>query len=268
MNDRPVEQSTTASQPAWPTWVARLTLIIGVAVGGAALVSALGIWAGLWDFRTGFALLRPVNSYANWLAGFGLIVTIGLFIFCRLQGMNNGFRLSVLAAVGTIAAALAYYVPVSYGPPEGVTYPPIHDVSTDTVNPPEFVAVLPLRADSPNSVVYGEASNTTRETLAEMQTEAYPDLVTVMISEPPDAVFERALAAVNELGWELVAQVPEEGRIEATDTTFWFRFKDDVVIRIKPTADGSAIDARSLSRVGIGDVGTNAKRLRTFFATL
>lgn len=268
MNDRLTEHSTTASQPSWPTWVARITLIGGVAVGGVALASALGVWFGLWDFRSGFALLRPANSYASWIAGLGLIITIGLFVFCRMRGMNNGIRLSALAAVGTLAAALAYYIPASYGPPEGVSYPPIHDVSTDTVNPPEFVAVLPLRADSPNSVVYGEARNTTHETLAEMQTEAFPDLVTVMLDEPPDVVFQRALAAVNELGWELVAQVPEEGRIEATDTTFWFRFKDDVVIRIRPTAAGSVIDARSLSRVGLGDVGTNAKRLRTFFATL
>ncbi|MEO7773339.1 MAG: DUF1499 domain-containing protein [Steroidobacteraceae bacterium] len=268
MNDRLTEPSTIAPQPSWPTWVARLTLISGVAVGGVALVSALGIWVGLWDFRTGFALLRPANSYAIWLAGLGLIITIGLFVFCRLRGIDNGTRISALAAVGTIAAALAYYIPMSYGPPDGVTFPPIHDVSTDTVNPPEFIAVLPLRADSPNSVVYGEARNTTHETLAEMQTKAFPDLVTVVINEPPDAVFQRALAAINELGWELVTQVPEEGRIEATDTTFWFRFKDDVVIRIRPTAEGSAIDARSLSRVGLGDVGTNAKRLRAFFATL
>ena len=268
MSDPLTEQPITTSQPSWPTWVARLTLIAGVAVGAVALASALGIWVGLWDFRTGFALLRPTNSYAYWVAGPGLIITIGLFVFCRLRGPENGTRLSAMAAMGTIASALAYYIPVSYGPPEGVTYPPIHDVSTDTVNPPEFVAVLRLRADSPNSVVYGVARNTTHETLAEMQTEAFPDLLPLVINEPPDAVFQRALDAINELGWELVAQVPEEGRIEATDTTFWFRFKDDIVIRIKPTAGGTVIDARSLSRVGLGDVGTNAKRLRAFFATL
>jgi uncharacterized protein (DUF1499 family) len=268
MNDRPTQQSGTAAQPSWPTWLSRFILISGVVVGGVALFSTLGIWVGLWDFRAGFALLAPAYGIAKWLAGIGLIITIGLFVFCRMRGISNGTRLSALAAMGTIAAALAYSIPLYYIPPEGVTYPVIHDVSTDTVNPPVFVAVLPLRADAPNSVVYGEAKNTTHETLAEMQTAAFPDLVTVVINEPTDVVFQRALAAVNELGWELVAQVPEEGRIEATDTTFWFRFKDDVVIRIRPTAEGSEIDARSLSRVGLGDVGTNAKRLRAFFATL
>lgn len=268
MNDQLNQQSINSSQPSWPTWVARLMLIGGVALGGLALVSALGIWVGLWDFRTGFSLLRPANSYAPWVAGFGVLITIGLFVFCKVRGIDKGLRLSALAAVGTLAAALVYYIPASYGPPEGVTYPPIHDVSTDTVNPPEFTAVLALRSDAPNSTVYGEARNTTHETLAKMQTEAYPDLVTVALDEPSEAVFQRALAAIDELGWKLVAQVPAEGRIEATATTFWFRFKDDVVIRIRSTEKGSEIDARSSSRVGLGDVGANAKRLRAFFVTL
>jgi uncharacterized protein (DUF1499 family) len=81
-------------------------------------------------------------------------------------------------------------------------------------------------------------------------------------------VFERARAAVDTLGWDLVASAPEQGRIEATDTTFWFRFKDDIVIRITETPEGSLLDARSTSRVGVSDVGKNAARLRAFFALL
>ena len=77
-----------------------------------------------------------------------------------------------------------------------------------------------------------------------------------------------ALAAANNLGWEIVATEPAEGRIEATDTTFWFRFKDDIVIRIRPDGTGTILDARSVSRVGRSDVGKNAARLRMFFAEL
>jgi hypothetical protein len=130
------------------------------------------------------------------------------------------------------------------------------------------VAILPLRADAPNTVEYGGSPSMTPERLAEETTRAYPDLKTVQIDEPPAAVFARALAAVENLGWELVDQDSAAGRIEATDTTFWFRFKDDIVIRIQPSGTGSIVDARSLSRVGVGDVGTNARRLRAFFATL
>ena len=66
----------------------------------------------------------------------------------------------------------------------------------------------------------------------------------------------------------IVASDPQSGRIEATDTTFWFGFKDDVVIRVAPAGDGSRVDVRSLSRVGLSDVGTNAARIRKYLAAL
>src|SRR5690606_3393321 len=103
-----------------------------------------------------------------------------------------------------------------------------------------FVAVLPLRADAPNTVEYGRSEGMTPEELAALTRAAYPDLETVTLAAAPEEAFARALAAVGQLGWELVAQVPEDGRIEATDTTFWFRFKDDIVIRIRPAAGGGA----------------------------
>ena len=58
------------------------------------------------------------------------------------------------------------------------------------------------------------------------------------------------------------------GVIEATDTTFWFGFKDDVVIHVRPADGGSRVDVRSLSRVGVGDAGTNAKRIRAYLDDL
>ena len=66
------------------------------------------------------------------------------------------------------------------------------------------------------------------------------------------------------MGWEIVASDPAAGRIEATDTTFWFGFKDDVVVRVAAAPDGSRVDVRSLSRVGLSDVGTNAARIRKY----
>ena len=66
------------------------------------------------------------------------------------------------------------------------------------------------------------------------------------------------------MGWEIVGSNAEEGRIEATDTTLWFGFKDDVVVRIQPRGDESLVDVRSLSRVGKSDVGTNAQRIRAY----
>ncbi len=55
------------------------------------------------------------------------------------------------------------------------------------------------------------------------------------------------------------------GRIEAVDATFWFGFRDDVVVRIAAApGGGSRVDVRSKSRVGRGDAGTNARRIRGF----
>ena len=259
--------ASSAESKSWPNWLAGLALVAGLGVGLLALMSAMGIWLGWWDFRRSFDLLRIANTSASWIAGAALLITIALLIAGRGRA-GSSLRLPSMALIGTILAALAYYVPESYRPPEGVKIPPIHDISTDTLNPPEFVAVLPLRADAPNSAVYGDSPDMDPAKLAQLQTEAYPDLKPLAVSEPPDVVFERALAAVKQLNWELVASSPGEGRIEATDTTFWFRFKDDVVIRITPTAAGCVVDARSVSRVGRGDVGTNAKRLRALLALL
>ncbi|MBI3803639.1 MAG: DUF1499 domain-containing protein [Nitrospirae bacterium] len=87
-------------------------------------------------------------------------------------------------------------------------------------------------------------------------------------TDPPDQAFDKALAAARSSGWKLVDARKEEGRIEATDTTFWFGFKDDIVVRITPADPGSRIDVRSVSRVGKSDVGTNARRIQKYLRKL
>lgn len=248
------------STRTWHYWLALVALLAGLVVGGLALASAAGIWVGLWAFPTGFTLLGIAAGCALWVAGGALLVTVAV---AALRWRVDGARLATMALIGAIVATVAYLVPASYQPPAGT--PGIHDVSTDTVDPPQYVAVLPLRADAPNTTVYGGSPDMTPARLAELQMAAFPDLKTRHLDDAPAAVFERALATVESLGWDVVAAAPEDGRIEATDTTFWFRFKDDVVIRIRPEGVGSRLDARSLSRVGRGDAGTNARRLRRFF---
>jgi uncharacterized protein (DUF1499 family) len=108
----------------------------------------------------------------------------------------------------------------------------------------------------------------TPERLSQLTAEAYPDLVSQYYAASVDEVFDRTLAAVDRLGWELVSATRTAGRIEATDTTLWFRFKDDIVIIIEAQGNQTLVNARSVSRVGTGDVGANAIRLRAFFALL
>lgn len=250
------------------SWLDRIAVaagFVGILVAIVAIAAPAGVWLGLWEFGTGFSILFNPNSLnvttaAPWIAIAAAVIGVGVLSV----GGNRSY--AGFALIGAASAGLAYSIPESYRPGEGI--PPIHDITTDTTNPPEFVDVLPLRADAPNTAVYGGGERETPESLADQQRSAYPEIEPQRFDEPPDVIFARALAAANSLGWEIVAEVPQEGRIEATDTTFWFRFKDDIVIRIRPDGDGTVLDARSVSRVGVGDAGTNAARLRRFFAAL
>jgi uncharacterized protein (DUF1499 family) len=251
--------------------LAIVAAIAGIGTGLYALSGPMAVWIGMADFRAGFATLQRVNAVADWIAGIALLVTVIALVGTLKLRWGNSANLAALALVGTVSAALAYFIPESFRPAPGTPF--IHDVATNPDNPSQYVAIAPLRANAPNSMEWGSGTLGSGEVLGaerhtQMQRDAYPDIVPQRFSEPVDVVFERALGAVDTLGWELVAAVPEEGRIEATDTTFWFRFKDDVVIYITREGNETVLNARSLSRVGGSDVGKNAARLREFFALL
>lgn len=251
--------------------LAVLAAIVGVGLGLYALTAPMGVWLGMADFRAGFAILQRVNPIADVLALIGLAVTVLAFAGALVFKLGNSVRLATLALAGTLVAALTYYIPESFRPPEGT--PPIHDITTNPLNPPQYVAIAPIRADAPNPMEYGvgtlpDGTVLTPQVMAQLQQQAYPDIVPQRFNEPVDAVFNRAIAAAQSLGWDIVDADRQAGRIEATDTTFWFRFKDDVVIVFTREGDETVLNARSLSRVGLSDVGKNAARLREFFALL
>lgn len=243
-----------------------IVLAAALALAGLSLLAPLGVWLGLWDFRAGFAILRFANTWAVWVAVLGIGTGLLLLTAGRSPFLLRARQIGSWTVAASVIAGIAWIVPQTYRPPEGT--PPIHDITTDTDNPPQFVEVLPLRGPDTNPVEYGTFRDMTPERQAAMQAEAYPDIQPLYFDAAPGEVFERALQAVDALGWELVSADPEAGRIEATDTTFWFRFKDDVVIRIRAEGDQTRLDARSTSRVGTSDVGKNAERLRAFFAEL
>jgi len=138
----------------------------------------------------------------------------------------------------------------------------IHDISTDTDNPPPFVALLTLRLQSANGAAYGGAA------VAAEQRARYPDVQPLLLDAPPTVVFAKALQAAQDMGWHIAAAIANEGRIEATATTRWLRFKDDVIIRILARGTGSRLDIRSMSRIGRSDFGANAKRIRAFLSSI
>lgn len=139
--------------------------------------------------------------------------------------------------------------------------PMIHNISTDTQNPPQFDAIKSLRGDSSNPLAYNS------EQLATVQQTAYPDVKTLISSDTSKVALEKALAIAKQLGWEIVNQDEAAGRIEATDTTMLWGFKDDIVIRITTNDNQTMIDLRSVSRIGKSDLGKNAARIREFIKT-
>ena len=99
---------------------------------------------------------------------------------------------------------------------------------------------------------------------SDAQRSAYPDIRPLRLAVAPNIAFERAKGAMEEAGWQIVREDPSAGRIEAVATTFWFGFKDDIVVRITAEGAASRVDVRSKSRVGRSDLGTNAQRIRAY----
>ncbi|MBI4425408.1 MAG: DUF1499 domain-containing protein [Elusimicrobia bacterium] len=234
--------------------LSRLPLAVAAASAGLLLVAGPGVREGLWGFRTGFSLLQWAAFGGLSAAGAAAAAALGRPAEARAQSR------ALLAAglLGLGSAAVPWAVRRS-----ARSVPPIHDISTDTQDPPPFVAALQARRGAPNPAEYGGPE------VARRQAEAYPDLRPLAVAGPPGETFARALEAARDLGWEIVAAEPSEGRIEATDATFWFGFKDDVVIRVRPDGPGaSRLDVRSVSRVGKGDAGANARRIRRLLRRL
>ena len=223
-------------------------LVVALAAAVALLASGPGYQIGIFPLRTAFTVLR-------WGAYLGIAaVLLAAGSLWRAKGRD------VLGAGALAVAVICVLVPLRFQR-LAASAPPIHDITTDTANPPTFDAVVPLRADAPNSLDYSQET-------ARQQRAAYPEIAPLILELPAPQVFDRALAAAQEAGWEIIAANADAGRIEATDTTTFFGFKDDVVVRLTPLDGRTVVDVRSVSRLGRGDAGTNARRIRDYLAAL
>ena len=231
---------------------ARFAWIFALLAAAVLVAAGFGAQFGLWDFRFGFQLLR-------WSEYTGIAAVVLALIGLALPRFRRG-RVPLLVATLVVGVAVAWF-PLQWQR-NARSVPPINDITTDMENPPAFVVLVPARAGLSVPTVYpGRAT-------AEQQKRGYPDLKPLELQEPPPAAFVRALDAAKAMGWAIVAADPAAGRIEATAKTPWFGFKDDVVVRVTALNAGSRIDVRSVSRVGRGDLGTNAKRIRTYLEKL
>ena len=235
-----------------PGRLSRWSLPLAIAGAVAVVGAPLGYRVGVVPLPV--ALLGPVVGVLLSI----VVLVVAVTTLARGRAAPEK-RVSVMgaAAISAVAGLVPLLIVLS-----AVGLPAIHDVTTDLGDPPRFEAVVPLRADAPNSLEHGG------QTVADAQREAYPELVTLVLGQPSDQVVDWAHDVAQELGWEIVAVDREAGRVEATATTLWFGFKDDVVVRVRPGQTSVRVDVRSVSRVGGGDLGANAARVQAFLERL
>jgi uncharacterized protein (DUF1499 family) len=227
----------------------------------ASFAGWLGI-AGLVIFFAAPAMiqlgvLEPFVGFRIFLLGAlsGLLALllglIGLYLTrasAYREGRGRALLGSVLGAL-VVGATLA-----SAGPGLGV--PPINDITTNPDDPPAFAAALEDPGNQGRDMSYPGAD------FAAQQRAGYPDLAPIAVSMPPSEVLARVGTLFEANGWRVSRSDPASGTVEGTDTSKIFRFVDDIVVRVRAQGDGSLVDVRSKSRVGRGDVGANAARIR------
>ncbi|GAA0488564.1 hypothetical protein GCM10009096_34410 [Parasphingorhabdus litoris] len=227
--------------------------------------SAFGAGIGLWGWQAGLSAL----PWTGLVALIALIVAIVGILLDRRKERKTRWRLlglGTIVSLGFIGYLASYAMTLA-------SLPAIHDITTDLADPPEFSA-LTLRADNWDNIPGADDSAmrgmNPRQRWATLHQDAYPDIRSVRINQPVAEVIEKSKRLAEDRGWEVANVDPASGHLEATATISLFRFKDDVVIRARAAENGQAsiIDMRSVSRVGIHDLGANAKRVRQFLSDL
>jgi uncharacterized protein (DUF1499 family) len=232
-------------------------LVLAAVALGLLALGPLGLRLDWWAYGFGLYRLMPASAL---VAAIAVVLSI-LALAREWSRLHLGGRAMLFIALALAASLVC--VPVFYWHTRK-TVPPIHDITTDIDNPPAFSAVLPARAAE-------RAGGVDRRTpqLGELQKAAYPDLAPLTTTLPPTRAFEEALEAAKSMpGWTIVAADASVGRIEASEQSRWFRFIDDVVIRVVGDGAGSRIDVRSTSRQGRSDYGVNAARIRAYMGAL
>ena len=221
-----------------------LALLAAILVGAAGL----GHRFGLWRTEQAFDMLR-IGAWTS--AGVLVLSVIGvLWLISRRR-----FVAVLPAMAALIVAGAALYAPWQMAQKAQAT-PTLHDISTDTKEPPQFVALKAAREASPNGAGWSGDDA--------LQKRHYPDIAPVLLALPPERAMERVRNVAQELGWTVVESSSADGRLEATTRSLWFGFTDDIVVRLRPESDGTRIDIRSASREGSSDLGMNAERISLF----
>ena len=217
---------------------------LGIALLLLLPIAVLTVRSGAWQ--------QGLSLYALACAGSALLVVVALVLL--LLPRYTQFRPDIFKR--TLFALPGALLLLSLLGNQG-EIPPIHDISTDVVNPPEFVAALEQRGPDANPIkVDADVINA--------QLAAYPEVKTLRSDLPLEEAFANAVAVAKDMRWEIIREDLNAGVIEAVDTTRIMNFKDDVAIRVTTDEQGTLVDLRSVSRVGQSDLGANAARIGDF----
>lgn len=245
----------------FPIFAARLAL---AALLLAALIAALAIGSvrsGMATFVTGLEAMTASVALALIALALALVWTVSALKHNRGEGKRAGLP----ALLGSL---LLLYVPL-HTVYQGLMAPPIHDVTTNPEEPPQFVA-LAKRAAGANSVTFNASEmvhyrgehNTVSYMLHEYYSKLTYPLALIM---PPSKMFWRCFNTAKRMGWHIVDYSEKEGRIEATATSFWFGQVSDIVIRVRPAGTlGARFDMRAESETGSRDFGRNLGLMKAY----
>jgi hypothetical protein len=204
------------------------------------------------------------------LACVAILLAFGAGVAIWRDGVEGGRHVVTALIIGILLIAYPAYLGI-----RAWHLPAIYDVTTDPIDPPQFDAIARLRPRDANPVSYAGLYT------AELQHTAYSDIEPDDTKATPQEAYDAAMKIINKRRWRVVDAHPPQGPspriidaraplanstrdgiIEAVARTPILGFRDDVVVRVRPTTDGARIDVRSASRYGRHDLGTNAKRVR------
>ena len=231
-----------------------------------AVFSVLAVVVSILIVRFGFLEMKPaLATFFGALGCAALSILIGLAGFAAIwqNGTRGMARILLAFLIDSIVLAYPAYLAWQYR-----KLPPIHDITTDPINPPRFEALARLRAgDGANTAVYAGLYS------AEQQRRAYPDIEPIQLEIPVERAYALTLQLVNKRKWLVIDErAPQParrvGRIEAVARTPIMGFREDVSIRVVPDGDDSRVDIRSSSRYFESDLGSNASRVTRFIDDL
>ena len=239
-----INQSSPATTGKCLKWLSVFTFLI-------LPLTVLGYRLGLYQFSVALILLA-LSLFAS-----AIIFLMSLFISLKQRSSNQANSQQARLAMYSSLVLLLF---LGSQVVTARSYPMIHNISTDMIDPPLFTEIVALRGNNSNPHVYNA------QEIGEIQKKAYPNIATLTVNDSRDDAFNKSLLIAQRLGWDIVSKDQQAGIIEASQTTKLWAFTDDVVIRISTNNRQTDIDLHSVSRVGRTDLGANAKRIENFYA--